>query len=122
MYDFRTIKEYPHRVNCERIGQGMEELTAVLELRFNGAMKGEREQFLGACSHVRTEERKGYVNGYKPKEQQTRRGTLKLQIPQVKGLGSYPESLQEGTRSEKALKLAIAQVYLEGVSTEKHSI
>ena len=82
-------------------------------------MKAEREQFLGANAHERTEERKGYANGYKPKEIQTRMGALDLAIPQVRGLKFYPQSVEKGTRSEKALKVAIAQMYLEGVSTRR---
>jgi transposase-like protein len=97
----------------------MEGLKPILELLFNGAMKVEREHFLGATCHERTEDRKGYANGYKPKILQTRLGALDLQIPQVRGLGFYPQSLEKGSRSEKALKLAIAQMYLEGVSTRK---
>lgn len=42
-----------------------------------------------------------------------------MEVPQVRGLGFYPQSLEKGSRSEKALKLAIAQMYLEGVSTRK---
>jgi putative transposase len=101
------------------IGQGTEGLKPVLELLFNTAMKAEREQFLGAGSHERSDERKGYANGYKPKEVQTRMGALELAIPQVRGLGFYPQSIEKGSRSEKALKLAIAQMYLEGVSTRR---
>jgi len=94
-------------------------LKSVLELLFNTAMKVEREKALGATSHERTEARQGYANGYKPKELQTRMGPLELKIPQVRGLQFYPQSIEKGTRSEKALKLAIAQMYLEGVSTRK---
>ena len=101
------------------IEQGMEGLKPVLELLFNGAMKIEREEFLGASSHERTEDRKGYANGYKPKELKTRLGVLDLQVPQVRGLGFYPQSLEKGSRSEKARMLAIAQMYLEGVSTRR---
>ena len=101
------------------IGQGTEGLRPVLELLFNTAMKVEREQFLGAVSHERSEERKGYANGYKPKEVQTRIGALELAVPQVRGLGFYPQSIEKGTRSERALKVAIAQMYLEGVSTRR---
>ena len=54
-----------------------------------------------------------------PKGLQTRMGTLELEVPQVRGLGFYPRSLEKDTRSEKALKLAIAQMYLEGVSTRR---
>lgn len=101
------------------IGQGPEGLKPVIELLFNGAMKIEREHFLGAESHQRTEERKGYANGYKPKELQTRLGALELEIPQVRGLKFYPQCLEKGCRSEKALKLAIAEMYLQGVSTRR---
>ena len=101
------------------IGQGIEGLKPVIELLFNGAMKIEREHFLGAESHQRTEERKGYANGYKPKELQTRLGALELEIPQVRGLKFYPQCLEKGCRSEKALKLAIAEMYLQGVSTRR---
>jgi len=103
----------------ELIGQGTEGLKSVLELLFNGAMRVEREQFLGADSHERTVDRKGYANGYKPKEIQTRMGSLELRVPQVRGLGFYPQSIEKGSRSERALKLAIAQMYLEGVSTRR---
>ena len=101
------------------IGEGTEGIKPVLELLLNVAMKVEREQFLGAGPHERSEERKGYANGYKPKSVQTRMGALELAIPQVRGLGFYPQSIEKGSRSERALKLAIAQMYLEGVSTRK---
>ncbi len=101
------------------IGQGTEGIRPVLELLLNAAMKIEREQFLGAASHERSEERRGYANGYKPKELQTRMGAVDLRVPQVRGLGFYPQSLEKGCRSERALKLAIAQMYLEGVSTRR---
>lgn len=101
------------------IGQGTEGMRPVLELLFNAAMKVEREQFLGAASHERSEERKGYANGYKPKGVQTRMGALELAVPQVRGLGFYPQSIDKGSRSEKALKVAVAQMYLEGVSTRR---
>ena len=76
------------------IGQGTEGLKPVLELLMNAAMKIEREQFLGAASHERSEERRGYANGYKPKELQMRMGAVDLRVPQVRGLGFYPQSLE----------------------------
>ena len=101
------------------IGQGTEGIAPVVEMLMNAAMKVERDEFLGAGAHERSDERKGYANGYKPKEIQTRMGALELAVPQVRGLGFYPRSIERGTRSEKALKLAIAQMYLEGVSTRR---
>lgn len=105
----------------ELIGQGSEGLKPVLELLMNAAMKIEREQFLGAATHERSENRQGYANGYKPKGLQTRMGALDLKVPQVRGLGFYPQSIDRGTRSEKALKLAIAQMYLRGCIDKKSS-
>jgi putative transposase len=101
------------------IGHGTDGLKPVLEALINMAMKVERERFLKAESHERTEERTGYANGYKPKQLNTRMGQLSLEVPQVRGLGFYPQSLEKGSRSEKALKLAIAEMYLQGVSTRK---
>jgi transposase-like protein len=101
------------------IGHGTDGMKHVLELLFNSAMKVEREQCLGAGHYERNEERKGQANGYKSKELQTRLGALQLSVPQVRGLKFYPQSIEKGTRSEKALKLAIAQMYIEGVSTRR---
>jgi len=103
----------------ELIGQGAEGLKPVLELIFNAAMKVERDCYLKAESHERSSERTGYANGYKPKQMQTRMGALDLAIPQVRDGGFYPQSIEKGSRSEKALKVTIAQMYLEGVSTRR---
>ncbi len=76
-------------------------------------------EFLGAEAYERTASRRGYRNGFKEKRIQTRVGELHLEIPQVRGLRFYPKSLERGCRSEKALKLAIAEMYVMGVSTRK---
>jgi transposase-like protein len=46
-------------------------------------------------------------------------GALELKIPQARGIAFYPGCLDKGIRSEKALKLAVAEMYLQGVSTRK---
>ncbi len=91
----------------------------LLEAILNVTMKLERENALQAKPYERKEERKGYANGYKPKTLNTRTGALNLQIPQTRGFDFYPECLEKGCRSERALKLAIAEMYLKGVSTRK---
>ena len=101
------------------IGEGIEGLKPVLELLLNTAMKVEREHFLKAELHERREERTDYANGYKPKQFNTRMGQIDLNIPQVRGGGFYPQSIEKGSRSEKALKLALAEMYLQGVSTRR---
>ena len=50
----------------------------------------------------------------------TRVGELRLKIPQVRGLSFYPQSLEKGCRSEKALKLAVAEMYVMGLHAQGH--
>jgi transposase-like protein len=79
----------------------------------------EREKYLGAATYERNEARRDYANGFKPKSVKTRVGELELAIPQVRGGGFYPSSLEKGLRSERALKLSLAEMYVQGVSTRK---
>ena len=63
--------------------------------------------------------RRGQANGFKPKTVQTRIGPLELRVPQTRDGGFYPNALERGQRSERALKLAIAEMYVQGVTTRK---
>jgi len=88
----------------------------------NEAMKAERSSVLCAGPYERTEERKGHANGFKSKTVATRMGKVSLSIPQVRGgVSFYPSSLEQGVRSERALKLAIAEMYVQGVATRRVS-
>ena len=112
-------KRVPREILAELIEEGTEAFRGILEKLFNVAMQLERSEFLGAEAYERTASRRGYRNGFKGKRIQTRVGELHLEIPQVRGLRFYPKSLERGCRSEKALKLAIAEMYVMGVSTRK---
>ncbi len=101
------------------LSNGMNNLKPVIEALLNEAMKIEREQALKAKPYERSSERTGYANGFKEREYASRLGSLRIQIPQVRGLSFYPRCLEKGERSEKALKLAIAEMYVQGVSTRK---
>lgn len=98
---------------------GLEALPNALAALINEAMRIERERHLGAGHYERTEQRNGYANGYKPRTMNTRMGSLDLRVPQVRDGSFYPQALDKGLRSERALKLAVAQMYVEGVSTRK---
>src|SRR5687767_935522 len=50
---------------------------------------------------------------------QTRVGEITFAIPQVRGGDFYPQALEKGLRSERALTLALAEMYVQGVSTRK---
>jgi putative transposase len=57
--------------------------------------------------------------GFKPKTLHTRLGALTVAVPQTRGVEFYPSALEKGVRSERALKLAVAEMYVQGVSTRK---
>jgi transposase-like protein len=99
--------------------QGFDGLAQALELLLNEAMKIERIHALAARPHERTPARRGQANGFKPKTVQTRIGPLELAVPQTRGVPFYPSALEKGQRSERALTLALAEMYLQGVSTRK---
>ena len=97
---------------------GLEGLGPAVSILLNEAMRIERNRALAAEPWERTPERKGHANGYKPRTLKTRLGKLDLQVPQVRGdVEFYPSALERGQRSERALKVALAEMYVEGVST-----
>jgi len=93
-----------------------------IRLLVNEAMRVERHQVLQAQPYERTDTRQGYANGYKPKTLTSRVGPITFRVPQVRGeTAFYPSALEKGIRSEQALKLAMAEMYVQGVSTRKVS-
>jgi transposase-like protein len=101
------------------IESGFDGMAHAMELLLNEAMKLERSAVLEAAPYERTPSRRGHANGFKPKTMHTRVGDLELAVPQTRGVPFYPSSLERGQRSERALKLAVAEMYLQGVSTRK---
>jgi len=101
--------------------QGDNKFSRVIEKVLNEAMKLERAKTLQAEPYERTEDRMGYANGFKNKTLALATGKVLLKIPQVRGLEFYPSCIEKGIRSERALKLAIAEMYVKGVSTRRVS-
>ena len=102
--------------------QGSSGFAEGIRLLVNEAMCQERSQALQAQPYQRTETRQGHANGFKPKSLDTRVGPIQFRIPQVRdGIDFYPSALEKGIRSEQALKLALAEMYVQGVSTRKVS-
>ena len=82
-------------------------------------MEAEMTEFIGADPHERTDNRKGYRNGFKPRILRTRIGELNLLVPKDRE-GRFSSSLfNRYQRNEKALILALQEMYLQGVSTRK---
>lgn len=99
--------------------QGLEIVPELIRIVRNAAMQAERSEHLQAAPYEHNQERRGYANGFKPKTMRTRMGEITFAIPQVREGGFYPQALEKGLRSERALTLALAEMYVQGVSTRK---
>jgi len=98
---------------------GLEAVPELVRVLLNSVMQAERSKYIQAEEYERTEERKGHANGYKPKTVKTRIGEITFAVPQVREGGFYPSALEKGVRSERALVIALAEMYVQGVSTRK---
>ena len=99
--------------------QGFEYLPELIRILMNTAMQVERQKHLGAAAYERSPDRRGYANGYKPKTVKTRLGEITFDVPQVRDGSFYPGALEKGLRSERALTVTLAEMYVQGVSTRK---
>jgi len=109
----------PEEIVEQIASQGMEALPELMRVIINQTMELERQKYLKAAHYERTAERQGYANGYKAKTVKTRIGEITFDIPQVREGGFYPGALEKGLRSERALTLTLAEMYVQGVSTRK---
>ncbi|MDY7009820.1 MAG: transposase [Planctomycetota bacterium] len=95
-------------------------LKHLLEALVNGAMQCEIAEHPGADEHERAPRRRGYRNGVKPRRLRTRVGELDLSVPQVRDCQPYhPSMFAKWQRSERALLVACAEMYYQGVSTRR---
>jgi putative transposase len=116
-----------HRPDCtlpaeilEQIAeQGLDVLPELIRIVVNTAMQAERQAYLGVQPYERSPQRRDHGNGFKPKTVATRMGQITFDVPQVRKGNFYPSALERGIRSERALKLALAEMYVQGVSTRK---
>jgi putative transposase len=99
--------------------QGLEGLPELIRLLINAAMQAERQHYLNAEPDQRTPERSDSANGFKPKTVRTRVGEITFAVPQVREGPFYPQALEKGLRSERALTVALAEMYVQGVSTRQ---
>ena len=99
--------------------RGLEAVPEMMRVLINQAMQVERSKYLQADEYERTKDRKGHANGYKPKTVRTRMGEITFAVPQVREGGFYPSALEKGLRSERALMITLAEMYVQGVSTRK---
>jgi putative transposase len=94
-------------------------LKEIVERVLQELLEAEMTEHIGAAPYERAENRRGHRNGYKPRALRTRVGTLNLSVPQDRE-GTFSTRLFcRYQRNEKALVLALMEMYIEGVSTRK---
>lgn len=99
------------------VGKG--QLAQLVEAVLNQVLQAQVTEQVQAAPYERTEERRGYRNGYKPHQLTTRVGTLTLRVPQVREGQFSTELFARYQRSEQALVLTLMEMVVNGVSTRK---
>ncbi len=113
-----------HRRSVEELTQGIllddpGFLEEIVERVLQEILEAQMTDHVGAAPYERTEKRTGHRNGYKPRTLKTRVGTLNLLVPQDRE-GTFSTRLfARYQRNEKALVLALMEMYVEGISTRK---
>lgn len=111
-----------HRRVDEELAQGIllddpSFLKEIVERVLQEMLEAQMTEHIGAAPYERTENRTGQRNGYKPRTLRTRVGTLNLLVPQDRE-GTFSTRLfSRYQRNEKALCLALMEMYVEGVSS-----
>lgn len=83
-------------------------------------MGAEADAICGAGYRQRSDERSNSRNGYRPRDFDTRAGTIDVAIPKLRSGSYFPDWLLERRkRAERALTSVVATCYLLGVSTRR---
>jgi putative transposase len=113
-----------HRRFAEEVAQGIllddpTFLKEIVERVIQELLEAEMTEHIGAAPYERTTGRTGHRNGHKRRTLRTRVGTLNLLVPQDRE-GTFSTRLfSRYQRNEKALVLALMEMYVQGVSTRK---
>jgi len=114
-----TRKRNTKLAAVEAVAGDRDLMKALMKEALQEVLEGEMTEFLGAAPGERTEGRNGYRAGYYGRNLVTRIGKLELRVPRDRS-GEFSTALFERyARSEKALVAALAEMYVQGVSTRK---
>src|SRR6188472_4268758 len=111
----------PARLLEEQLAQASPDLLRELLTTFiNTLMSAEADAVCGAAYGTTSPDRVNRRNGYRPRDFDTRAGTLELAVPKLRQGSYFPEWLLERRkRAEAALITVVADCYLAGVSTRR---
>ena len=114
----RKLKAVPRRLEA-LVAQDQDLLKALVKEALDQMLQAEMTEFLGAAPGERAAGRGGYRSGYYGRGLITRVGKIELRVPRDRS-GEFSTALFERfQRSEKALVSALAEMYVQGVSTRK---
>jgi putative transposase len=85
----------------------------------NLVMKHEAYEQSGAIPYERSDNRKAHRNGSRKRSLKTRFGELTLDKPQLREIPFETKVFERYSRVEQALLMAIAESYIQGVSTRR---
>ncbi|MFG1892389.1 IS256 family transposase, partial [Micromonospora sp. NPDC049051] len=101
-------------------GASPDMLQAMIRTFAQAVMSAEADAICGAAYGQRSDERVNCRNGYRPREWDTRAGTIDLAIPKLRHGSYFPDwLLTHRRRAEHALVSVVATSYLLGVSTRR---
>ena len=94
-------------------------LRVLIQTVVQEVLEAEMTDALGAAKSARSADRRGYRSGSYPRTFVTRVGKIELRVPQDRDGRFSTELFERYQRSEQALVSALAQMYVQGVSTRK---
>jgi putative transposase len=113
-------KGKPEGVDVKALLAGDEEfIRTVVQATLQEMLEAEMTEAVGAARGERTASRLGYRSGYYERTLMTRVGKLELRVPQDRAGRFSTELFARYQRSERALVAALAEMYVQGVSTRK---
>ena len=101
------------------VSEDRELLKTLMQEAVQAILDADMTQTVGAGPGERTADRTGYRSGYYSRGLVTRIGKLELRVPRDRAGRFSTELFDRYQRSEKALVSALAEMYVQGVSTRK---
>src|ERR1700735_3858743 len=120
MHTMTASKHKAERIDLKALaGNDREFLRELIRTTLQEVLEAEMTEALAAAKSERTVGRNGYRSGYYGRSLITRVGKLELRIPHERSGRFSTELFERYQRSERALVAALAEMYVQGVSTRK---
>lgn len=115
-----TRSEFTRKLPVKALfDEQQDQLKQILREVIQEVLEQEMTDALGAAKDERAAGRLGYRSGYYERSLITRVGKLELRVPQDRQGHFSTQLFERYQRSEKALVSALAEMYVQGVSTRK---